>query len=172
MKTPENSGNDTDAAADAAFAAFEKAMALLQDRPGHLGRAHLNRANLHMQRADPSAAAQDLAQAVVLLDRAADPQTKSKAQHNLGYVDLLRGNLVGALDAMNAAAPALAPLSPVIRANIEQDRAEVLLAAGRPAEAVAALEAAAAAYGARRLRRFQAEAEFVFPKVVLASVLL
>ena len=45
----------------------------------------------------------------------------------------------GALQAMDAARPVLAPLSPVSRAVGDQDRAEVLTAAGRAREAIVAL---------------------------------
>lgn len=152
---------------DDALSAFEAAIPLLHDEDQHLGRAYLNRGILHLQIADPASAADDLETAMTLLRRAEDEQTMAKAQHNLGYVELLRGNLVGALDAINSAARVLVPLSPVLRANSEQDRAEVLLAAGRVDEAIEALEAAAAAYGSQRLRRFQAEAEFVLARTLL-----
>ena len=49
----------------------------------------------------------------------------------------------------------------------EQDRAEVLTAAGRPHEAVRALEQAATAYGSRRLRTFQAECELTLAWTLL-----
>ena len=41
------------------------------------------------------------------------PVERAKAAHNLGYARLLRGDLVGALQAMDAARVVLAPLSPV-----------------------------------------------------------
>ena len=52
------------------------------------------------------------------------------ATHNLGYVELLRGDLVAALRLMEEAEPVLAPLSPVSAAVGAVDRAEVLAAAG------------------------------------------
>ena len=61
----------------------------------------------------------------------------------------------------------LAPLSAVSRAVCDQDRAEVLTAAGRPSEAIRALEAAAAAYGSRRLRSFQAQCELTLAWTLL-----
>ena len=52
------------------------------------------------------------------------------SEHNLGYTRLLAGDLVGALRDMDRARPVLAPLSPVSAATGDQDRAEVLMAAG------------------------------------------
>ena len=60
---------------------------------------------------------------------------------------------------MDTARPVLAPLSPVSRAVGEQDRAEVLTAAGRAHEAIGSLERAATAYGDHGLRTYQAECE-------------
>ena len=61
----------------------------------------------------------------------------------------------------------LSPLSAPYRATVEQDRAEVLTAAGRPREASQALDAAAAAYGSRRLRTYQAECELTLAWTLL-----
>jgi hypothetical protein len=65
------------------------------------------------------------------------------------------------------AAPVLSPLSAVNRATVEQDRAEILTAAGRPREAIRALEQAAQAYGSRRLRTYQAECELTLAWTML-----
>ncbi len=92
---------------------------------------------------------------------------QAKSRFNLGYVELLRGDLVAALRGMDDARDVLAPLSPAYRATVEQDRAEVLMAAGMSREAARALEAAAAAYGTRRLRRFQAECELTLAQTLL-----
>ena len=78
-----------------------------------------------------------------------------------------RGDLVGAIQMIDEAAPVLSPLSAPYRATVEQDRAEVLTAAGRPREASRALDAAAAAYGSRRLRTYQAECELTLAWTLL-----
>jgi tetratricopeptide (TPR) repeat protein len=150
-----------------AFHDFDRAVALLQGQPEHLGRALLNRGDLQLRVSNPSEAAADLAAAAAQFQLAALPEQAAKAEHNLGYARLLSGDLVGALSAMEEAAVVLMPISPVSRAVCEQDRAEVLLAAGRPREAARALHAAAAAYGAQRLRRFQAECEYVLAQTLL-----
>ncbi|HEY6935339.1 MAG TPA: CHAT domain-containing protein [Marmoricola sp.] len=150
-----------------ALADFAEALPLLGEDSEHLGRAYLNRGNLHLQRHDPVAAVTDLEAASRHLRVAGQEVQRAKAEHNLGYAHLLTGDLVGALRLMESAAHVLAPLSAVNRSVCEQDRAEVLLAAGRPREAIRALEAAAAAYGSRRLRRFQAECELVLARTLL-----
>lgn len=153
----------------AAVEDLARAIALLEGHPEYLGRAHLNRGTLHLQRGDPEAATADLAQAQARLLEAGLEQSAAKAQHNLGYARLLQGDLVTALRTMDQAAAVLAPLSEVSRATCDQDRAEVLLAAGRTDEAIHALESAAAAYGRERLRRFQAECEYVLARTLLAE---
>ncbi len=61
----------------------------------------------------------------------------------------------------------LSPLSAPYRATVEQDRAEILTAAGRSREAITALEKAATAYGSRRLRTFQADCELTLAWTLL-----
>jgi tetratricopeptide (TPR) repeat protein len=150
-----------------AFHDFERAVALLGEEPEHLGRALLNRGDLHLRVSNVPDAAADLAAAADQFRLAGLREQAAKAEHNLGYARLLAGDLVGALSTMEEAAAVLAPISPVSRAVCEQDRAEVLLAAGRPREAARALRAAADAYGAQRLRRFQAECEYVLAQTLL-----
>lgn len=153
--------------ADEALRSFSEAEARLRDSPEHVGRVLLNRGNLHLQRHRPELAAADLVRAATELGATGQLESQARARHNLGYARMLTGDLVEALRLMDAAALVLHPLSPVSRAQGEQDRAEVLLAAGRPREAIRSLEAAAAAYGARRLRRYQAECELVLARTLL-----
>ncbi|HET8561075.1 MAG TPA: CHAT domain-containing protein [Marmoricola sp.] len=150
-----------------ALACFSEAIPRLGSTPEHLGRALLNRGNLHLQRHEPDLAAADLQRAAAEFGAAGLTESRARAQHNLGYARMLTGDLVDALRLMESAGRVLLPLSPVSRAQSEQDRAEVLLAAGRPREAIRSLEAAASAYGSRRLRRFQAECEYVLAGTLL-----
>jgi hypothetical protein len=115
----------------------------------------------------PHDASRDLERAREALVTADLGVQAAKAVFNLGYARMLTGDIVGALALMEEAAPTLSALSPTSRATVEQDRAVVLREAGRVSEAVAALEAAAAAYGDQRLRRFQAESEFVLARTLL-----
>lgn len=150
-----------------ASANFDEALQRLAGHPEHLGITYQNRGNLHLHRADPRAAIEDFVASAEQFELANDPKERAKAVHNLGYAHLLRGDLVAAIRHMDEVQEFLGAQSAVTRAAIGQDRAEVLLAAGRAHDAVEALEEAAAAYGAERLRRFQAECEFVLAKTLL-----
>lgn len=142
-----------------ALDSFARAQELLQDHPEGLGRALLNRGNLHLTRGAVQAAVADLTAALELIDAREAPERRARAEHSLGYARLLGGDLVGALQLMDRARLVLDPLSAVSRAVGAQDRAEVLTAAGRVNEAITALQSAALAYGSRRLRTFQAQCE-------------
>jgi tetratricopeptide (TPR) repeat protein len=147
--------------------AFEAALDLLPAGHAELGAVFLNRGNVHLQRNDVRGAVADFTQAREELARSADEVEQAKAEHNLGYVRLLTGDLVGALQMIDRAGPVLSAVSPTYRATVEQDRAEILTAAGRAREAVRALDTAASAYGARRLRTFQAECELTLAWTLL-----
>ena len=150
-----------------ALAAFSTAIPLLEGDDALLGRALLNRGTVHLHLSRPHAALPDLERARDHLARAGLPETLGKAEHNFGYVQLLLGDLVAALRLMDAAIASMPPLTDVLRSVLYQDRAEVLMAAGRTREAAEALETAAVAYGSQRLRRFQAECEFVLARTLL-----
>src|SRR3954451_13815241 len=149
-----------------ALADYTMAIGLLEGSP-ELSRALLNRASLHLQRGGVDQSVSDLGTAIDLLHEEDAPERRARAEHNLGYARLLSGDLVGALQAMDSARTVLAPLSAVSRAVGEQDRAEVLTAAGRAHDAIVALEDAASAYGARRLRNLQAQCELTLSRTLL-----
>lgn len=151
---------------DEAMAAFADALRLLPAGHSDVGRIRLNRGNVHLQRGNPLAAVADFTAAREELSRV-DAVEQAKAEHNLGYARLLTGDLVGAIQMIDEAAPVLSPLSPAYRATVEQDRAEILTAAGRPHQAIRALDTAATAYGSRRLRTFQAECELTLAWTLL-----
>ncbi len=150
-----------------ALECFGEAVPLLQDHPEDLGRALLNRGGVFLLERDPVSAIADLVAARRQLELAGLDVPRAKAEHNLGYAYLLAGDIVGALRAMESARHVLAPLSVVSRAVGEQDRAEVLTAAGRAHEAITALEEAATAYGSRGLRTFQAQCELTLAWALL-----
>lgn len=152
----------------AAIHDYGRAIALLHD-PVHLGRAYGNRGNLYLQQGDTGRAAADFDRALAqfrLTDLVVD---QAMNEHNLGYTCFLLGDLPGALRHMDAARPVLAPLSAVAAATCDQDRAEVLMAAGLAAEGRRALAAAATAYGAARLPRRRAEAELALARHLLTE---
>ncbi len=143
---------------------FAAAQPLVREDDDLLGRLHLNRGNIHLQRADAARAADDFE-----LARASTHDTvdQAMATHNLGYVELLRGDIVTALRFMDEAASVLAPLSPVSEAVGVVDKAEVLSAAGMPVAAAGLLDDAVRTYAHHRLRQFQGEALVVRARVLL-----
>src|SRR4051812_13749356 len=143
---------------EAAMEAFAEAVSLLPTGVADLGYALLNRGNVHLQRREVDLAAADFLAARDAFDGLGMPLPRAMAEHNLGYTRLLTGDLVGALRTIDRAAETLS-VSAVSRATVEQDRAEILTAAGRPREAIRSLEQAAQAYGSRRLRTLPAEGE-------------
>ncbi|MBO9523822.1 MAG: CHAT domain-containing protein [Nocardioidaceae bacterium] len=154
---------------DAAMKCLTMALDVLHGEPLHRGRALLNRGYLFLDLQDPASAAADFTEAADYLERADEAVDRAKAIFNLGYTHLLRNDLVAAMKGMDEAAPTLAELSPVSRAIGQQDRAEVLLASGRPREAAEALEEAAEAYGSEKLHRFQAECELILARTLLSE---
>lgn len=147
-----------------ALAEFDLAEPLVRDDPDLMGRLHLNRGNIHLQRADGARAAGDFAEARA---RSSLPVERAMATHNLGYVEMLRGDIVSALRLMDEAAPVLAPLSPVSKAVGVADKAEVLASAGMPKAASGLLKDAIRTYARHRLRQFQGEALVVRARVLL-----
>lgn len=154
-------------ATELALEAFASAIAVLAPDSADQGFALLNRGNVYLQTARVGLAAADFAGARDRMARAGLALEQAKAEHNLGYTSLLVGDLIGAMEQIDRASRVLAPSSAVNRATVEQDRAEILTAAGRPREAIAALESAASAYGSRGLRTYQAECELTLAWTML-----
>ena len=148
----------------AAMSSFDVAVAELAGHPGELGKVHINRGNVYLQVTDIASASRDFAAAAEEFARAGDELNAAKAEHNLGYAQLLSGDLVAAVSTMAGAFPLIAPVSAVLEAICQQDRAEALLAAGQLSEGSQLLAAAARAYGARGLRQRQGEAELALAR--------
>ena len=148
---------------------LDAAIAQLDDLPVKLGRALVNRGNAFLQSNQLIHAKTDFERAVELLYTAGLPLEAATGEHNLGYTRFLAGDLAGALIDMGTAAPVLAPLSPVSAAVGDQDRAEVLMAAGLLDEGREALDKSARAYGVARLARRQAEAELTLARSLMLT---
>lgn len=146
-----------------AMTEFDLALATL-DEPATSARVHLNRGNVHLQRKSLSAATSDFEQARALYLAVGDEYGAAKAVHNLGYTRFLEGDLVAALRDLDAAYPAFAAEGPVMTAMADQDRAEVLMAAGLVEEGTASLASAVEAYGRRRLHQRRGEAELALAR--------
>ncbi len=151
-------GESTDA-----LEAFDLALDML-DEPRRIAIVHLNRGNVHLQRKNLAAAATDLGRAFSSYREAGDEYGAAKALHNQGYTHFLAGDLVAALRDLAAAHPTIVAEGPVMTAMVEQDRAEVLMAAGLHDEGEAALSAAVEAYGRRRLYQRRGEAELALAR--------
>jgi tetratricopeptide (TPR) repeat protein len=149
---------------EAAIAAFGEAIGLTDDPVGR-GNIHLNRGNVHLQRLDLDVASADFSAAEESFLKADDVLAAAKAVHNLGYVEFLRGDLVAALRQMGRArAEVVAQGGPALVAMVEQDRAEVLFAAGLSDEGLEALRSASQQYGRRRLQQRRGEAELALAR--------
>ncbi len=137
------------------------------DEPVPRAHALLNRGNIGMQRRDLDRASADTAAAAAIYAERALAVDEAEARHNLGYIDLLRGDLVAALKEMTAARPTLADASKASAAIGDLDRAEVLREAGLTREAEALLAGVAGAFGATRMPKERAEAEFHLARSLL-----
>lgn len=144
---------------DGALAAFAAALAGLGDDPRPVAKTALNRGNVHLHRHDLSAARADFVRCVTISTANDLTVYRAQAQHNLGYVALLAGEIAVALREMEAVRPLLVDLSPAFAATCDTDRAQALLAAGLTAQAEETITSAAAAFGRVGLRQSQAEAE-------------
>jgi len=154
---------------DDAIRDLSQAIERLHDTPLSLGRAHLNRGLVRLERSDPDGAEHDFALAAEAFARAGEPVEEAKAHSNEGYAAMLRGDLARAIRTMDAASEVLGPLSPVMGAICDGDRAEALLAAGMTTDAVRLLRGVVRVYGSRRLRQAQAEAEVLLARSLLAE---
>lgn len=122
-------------------------------------RTRINRSLVSIQSHRLAAAIADLDAAVETFAELGLTMEQGQAQHNRAYVDLLRGDLVSALQGMLAARP-LAAASPVAAAIGDIDRAEVLRDAGQTREAEHLLAASAPVFGRHRMPQSRAETEF------------
>jgi len=149
-----------------ALTAFASAIGSLVD-PIELGKAHINRGGVYLAQGRVQLAIEDFREAIRHWEAAGRHDESAMAMHNLGYAYFLRGDLVSALTQMDACAPKLAGMSPVLKATVEQDRAEVLLAAGLVGEGRSALREAARAFGVRRMHQRRGEAELALARTLL-----
>jgi tetratricopeptide (TPR) repeat protein len=112
----------------------------------------INRSVAHMQAGDLAAARADLERAAADYAASGDEVERAMAVHNAGYVALLEGDLVTALEFMSQARAVMERASAVNTAICDLDRAEVLRDAGLTTEAERALERVARVFGAHRMR--------------------
>lgn len=119
----------------------------------------MNRGLLHMQRRRLEDAHRDTARAAEEFAAHGLTIDEAETRHNLGYIALLRGDIVVALREMGKARAGFIGVSPVVTAISDVDRAEVLRDAGQTAEAERILAASAQVFGDERMPQSRAEAE-------------
>ncbi len=152
-----------------ALASFTVSLNRLGSDAAAVARDALNRGNVYLQLRNLSAAAADFGRCSGVASAHGLDVYTAKAEHNLGYVELLAGDLPAALRRMQSVRPVLAEMSPSFAAVCDTDRAQALLAAGLTSEAETTLADAAASFGRQRLRQDQAEAELLRAQLALAT---
>jgi tetratricopeptide (TPR) repeat protein len=92
----------------------------------------------------------------------------AKALHNLGYCDLLEGDIPAALQLFNAAAGAYRLSAPGYLPVLATDKARALLAVGLAGDAASELDSAIASFRRQRLNHDLADAELARAQAALA----
>jgi len=127
--------------------------------PELLSRVLLNRGVLHLNTGAVRLARSDLRRAAAIAETAGLSLMAAKATQNLGYCDLLGGDIPSALGRFELAARTYRLTAPGVLPSLETDRARALLAAGLADDAATALDAAIAAFRRQRRDQHLAEAE-------------
>ena len=128
-------------------------------RPQNLASALLNRSFIHLSRGDVRRARADLDWCRRVAADGGHDLIVPKALHNLGYCDLLAGDIPAALQLFTAAASAYRHGAPGNLPVLAVDKARALMAAGLAGEAAAELDEAMASFRRQRLDHDLAEAE-------------
>jgi tetratricopeptide (TPR) repeat protein len=151
-----------------ALTQFDAAEPLLGAERDQLATLLLNRGVLRLLTGDVRPAGADLHRAGETATAAGVELIAAKATHNLGYCDLLAGDIPSALHLFDAAAAIYQRIAPGNLPVLETDRARALLAAGLAADAAAELGSAIAAFRRQRNDHYCAEAELSRAQAALA----
>ena len=144
-----------------------RAIASVEDSTLVALRMHVTRSLVRMQNLRLDEAAQDTELARRGYAEAGLTVEEAQMRHNLGYINLLRGDLVGALSDMETARRELRGVSAIAVATCDVDRAEVLRDAGLTTEAERILVRNTAVFGAHRMPQSRAEAELNLARSML-----
>jgi CHAT domain-containing protein len=157
---------------ETALRTLDQAVALLELNPAetaNLATALLNRSYAHLNVGHVRRARADLAWCRrVALDHGHD-LLAAKAGHNLGYCELLAGDIPAALALFNAAAEAYRLSAPGNLPVVAMDKARALLAVGLAGDAASELDGAMASFRRQRLDYDLAEAELARAEAALAA---
>jgi tetratricopeptide (TPR) repeat protein len=157
---------------DDALRTFTDAIAMLEGKPAetaNLATALLNRSFLHLNTGDVRRARADLVWCRRVAADGGHDLIAAKALHNLGYCDLLAGDIPAALQLFNAAVDTYRLLAPGFLPVLATDRARALLAAGLAEDAASELDGAIASFRRLRLDQDLADAVLTRSQAALAS---
>ena len=143
----------------AALTELATAEPLATSDPELLASVLLNRSVLHLNTFNVELARDDLKRCALVADEARHTLLAAKATQNLGYCDLLGGDIPAALRRFDVAARAYQAIAPGILPGLEIDRARALLAAGLAGEAATSLDAAITALRRQHRDQMLGEAE-------------
>jgi CHAT domain-containing protein len=152
-----------------ALAQFTAAEPLLSADKEMLAAVLLNRGVLYLNTGDVRRARSDLRHAGDIAVAADLELVAAKATHNLGYCELLSGDIPSALHLFDVAAAVYGRTAPGNMPVLETDRARALVAAGLASDAVSELDRAIAAFRRQRLHQYCAEAELTRAQAALAT---
>jgi CHAT domain-containing protein len=151
---------------------LDRAVAQLERDPtetANLTAALLNRSFVHLNTGDVRRARLDLVWCQrVAADHGYDLDA-AKSLHNLGYCDLLAGDIPAALQLFNAAADRYRLIAPGNLPILAMDKARALLAAGLAGDAASELDSAITSFRRQRLDQDLAEAELARSEAALAA---
>jgi CHAT domain len=142
-----------------ALGQFTTAEPLASHDPELQARVLLNRSVVYLNTGDVRRARSDLRRSISVADSAGLTLLAAKATQNLGYCDLIGGDIPAALHQFDVAARAYAATAPGMLPVLATDRARALLAAGLAEDAAAALDGVIAAFRRQRLDQNLGEAE-------------
>ena len=155
-----------------ALTTLDDAVALLDGNAAEtavLARALLNRGFSHLITGDVRRARADLRWCQrTAADEGLD-LIAAKAVHNLGYCDLLAGDVPAALQLFNAAADIYRLSAPGFLPVLAMDKARALLAAGLADDSASELDSAISSFRRQRLDQDLAEAELARSQAALAA---
>ncbi|WP_243073923.1 CHAT domain-containing protein [Microbacterium sp. SS28] len=139
----------------------------LSDDPVRAANMRMNRALVAMDRGEFAAARADLDEAERAYLEAGDVLVAAQAVHNSGYVSMLEGDVVRALQTMERVRAPIDAESELWAATNESDRALALRDAGLITEAETSLANVARVFGSLRAVREQADAEYELARSLL-----
>lgn len=152
-----------------ALVQFTAAEPLLSADREMLAAVLLNRGVLHLNTGDVRRARSDLRNAGDIAVGAGLELIAAMSTHNLGYCELLSGDIPSALHLFDVAAAVYGRTAPGNMPVLETDRARALVAAGLASDAVGELDRAITAFRRQRLHQYCAEAELTRAQAALAT---